>query len=269
MVDETLGGDAARILMPLPDRDFDPTEAAIPWKACISRGWRVAVSTESGKIPEADGHKLAGPLPGLLSAGAVARAAYREMTQDSDYRHPIPYADIDSTRYEALLLPGGDAPRMRQYLESPILRGKVLQFCQQSKPVGAICHGILVLARTVDPQTGRSVLFGHKLTVLPKSLDRAAYLFDSWLLRRGYVMYPRCVAEEVQGCLKDPDDLSHGPGFLTPHVVCDGTLITARWYGDADLFAERFADEVQRWMSARRAEAGLPSKPLGRPAPQS
>ena len=57
------------ILMPLPDQGFDPTESAIPWKACSSRGWRVAISTEHGDVAQADHYKLKGPLPGLLSAG--------------------------------------------------------------------------------------------------------------------------------------------------------------------------------------------------------
>ncbi len=81
-----------RILMPLPDHDFDPTECAIPWKVCASRGWTVTVSTEHGDAAEGDPLKLKGPLPGLLSAGADALAAYREMTQDFAYQHPIPYA---------------------------------------------------------------------------------------------------------------------------------------------------------------------------------
>jgi putative intracellular protease/amidase len=142
------------ILMPLPDQDFDPTEAAIPWKACTSRGWKVAISTEQGNVAQADPHKLKGPLPGLLSAGARAQAACLEMTQDPASQHPIPYAEIDPSRYNALLLPGGDAPGVRQYLDSSILRSKVLQFWQQGKLIGAICHGMLVLARTIEPQTG-------------------------------------------------------------------------------------------------------------------
>jgi putative intracellular protease/amidase len=238
------------ILMPLPDQDFDPTESAIPWKACNSRGWRVAISTEHGDIAQADPHKLKGPLPGLLSAGAKAQAAYQQMTQDQDYQHPIPYADIDPNRYKAILLPGGDTPHMRQYLENPVLQNKVYQFWQQGKLIGAICHGMLVLARTIDPQTGHSLLYGHKVTALPKSLDRAAYLFDSWLLKRGYLMYSSCVAEEVCACLERPEDFSNGPGILTPYVVSDGNLITARWYMDAELFAERFADELQQRMHA-------------------
>ena len=131
------------ILMPLPDQDFDPTESAIPWKVCTSQGWRVAFSTEHGNIAQADLHKLKGPLPGLLSAGAKAQTAYRQMTQDPSYQHPIPYSEIDPDRDKAILLPGGDAPRMRQYLESPVLRSKVLQFWQQGKLIGAICHGVL------------------------------------------------------------------------------------------------------------------------------
>ena len=239
------------ILMPLPDRDFDPTESAIPWEACTSRGWRVALSTEHGNIAQADPHKLKGPLPGLLSAGAKAKAAYRQMTQDPAYQHPIPYAEIDPDQYQALLLPGGDTPRMRQYLESPVLQSKVLQFWQRGKLIGAICHGVLVLARTIDPQTGRSVLYGHKVTAVPKSLDRAAYLFDRWLLKRGY--YACCVAEEVRACLEHPEDFSSGSSILVPYVVSDGDLITSRWYMDAELFSERFSDELQQRI---RAESG-------------
>ncbi len=234
------------ILMPLPDHDFDPTESSIPWEACTSRGWRVEFSTEHGGVPEADAHKLTGPLPGLVTAGAKARSAYQQMTQDRSYQHPTPYPEIDPNRYNALLLPGGDAPRMRQYLESAELRSKVLQFCQQEKLVGAICHGILVLTRTIDPQTGRSVLYGHKVTALPRSLDRFGYRIDSLVLKHGYIMYPSCVTEEVRACLEHSNDFIAGPGLLGPFVVADGNLVTSRWYVDAELFARRFVDELQQ-----------------------
>ena len=255
MVETTASGTAARvagiipnILMPLPDRDFDPTEAAIPWKACASRGWRVAFSTEHGNVAQGELLRLKGPLPGLLSASVNARAAYPEMAQDPAFQHPVPYADIDPDQYQAILLPGGDTPRMRQYLESQVLRSKLLQFWQRGKLVGAICHGMLVAARTVDPQTGRSILFGRNVTALPKQLDRTAYRLVPLLLRREYIMYPSCVAEEVRACLERPEDFSSGPGLLTPYAVSDGNLITARWYLDAELFAERFAGALERYM---------------------
>ena len=234
------------ILMPLPDRGFDPTESAIPWQVCTLKGWKVNFSTEHGSVGEADPYKLKGPLPGLISAGKRAQEAYRQMTQDSAFQHPVPYADINPDLYDAILLPGGDAPGVRQYLESGVLRGKVVQFWRQGKLIGAICHGVLVTARTIDPRTGLSILYGHKVTALPRWLDRAAYLLDSWIVRHGYVMYSRCVAEEVRACLEHPGDFSRGPGIFTPYAVSDGSFITSRWYGDAPRFAERFADELTR-----------------------
>ena len=238
------------ILMPLPDHDFDPTEAAIPWKVCTSRGWKVAFSTEHGNVAQADRHLLKGPILGPLGSGAKAVAAYRQMTQVPAYQHPIPYAEIDPDRCQALLLPGGHASGMRQYWESPILRSKVLQFCQQGKLIGAICHGILVLTRTIDPQTGRSVLYGRKVTAPSQSLDRMGYLLQSWLLRRSYLTYPNTVEAEVRACLERPEDYSHGPSVLVPYVVSDGNLITSRWFQDAHLFSERFAGDLEQRMRA-------------------
>ena len=241
-------GTIPNILMPLPDQDFDPTEATIPWQACISRGWNVEFSTENGNVAQADLNRLNGPLPGLVSAGAKVKAAYRLMTQNTSYQHPIPYTDIDPNRYNALLLPGGDGLRMRQYLDSTDLRRKVLQFWQQGKLIGAICHGMLVLTRTIDPQTGRSVIYGHKVTALPRSIDRFVYRIDSWLIKHGYIMYPSCVADEVRASLKRPEDFSTGPGLMAPYVVSDGNLITSRWYMDAEVFSKCFTDELQQRM---------------------
>jgi len=238
------------ILMPLPDHDFDPTEAAIPWKACSLQGWKIAISTETGNVPEGDLHRLEGPLPGLLFASQNAKLAYREMTQDTAYRQPIPYKGIDTSYYEALLLPGGDGFRVRQYLDNPILQNKVLQFYEQHKLIGAICHGVLVLARTLDHRTGRSVLYGHKVTALPKSLDRFGYLVDRWFIRHGYVMYSSCVADEVRDQLAHPEDISYGPSLFKPYVVSDGALITSRWYLDAELFALSFASALRDRITA-------------------
>jgi len=143
------------------------------------------------------------------------------------------------------------ASGMRQYWESLVLRNKVLQFCQQGKLIGAICHGVLVLARTIDPQTGRSVLYGHKVTAVPKSLDRVGYLL-SLLLKRSYIIDPCTVEEEVRACLECPEDLSKGRSVLVPYVVCDGNLITSRWYMDAELFSEHFAEALEQRMHAEK-----------------
>jgi putative intracellular protease/amidase len=233
-----------QILLPLPDKGFCPTEACIPWKECHSHGWQVTISTERGIQPQADRNKLYGPLPGLVSAGAEAKAAHQLMIQDPSFHHPIPYAEIDPQQYDAILLPGGDALPMAQYLESSLLQGKVLQFWQLAKLVGAICHGVLVLARTIDPATGHSVIYGRKVAAPPRSLDLLAYRMDSWLVRHGYIMYPQCVADEVRACLQKPEDLFTA-SILRQYAVVDGNLVTSRWYLEAGIFATRFAKELQ------------------------
>jgi putative intracellular protease/amidase len=233
------------ILMALPDHDFDPTESAIPWQACHNQGWNVTFSTENGAVAECDLNRLNGPLPGLLGASKKARDAYSEMRHDQAYLHPLPYAEIDPGQYHGLLLPGGDGLRVRQYLDSTVLQGKLLQFYLLGKLIGAICHGVLLLARTIDPKTGHSVLFGRKVTAPPRWLDRFAYQLDKWLLKRGYIMYSSCVEDEVRACLEQPADLSTGRSFFTPYVVTDGNLITSRWYLDAELFGENFIKSMK------------------------
>jgi putative intracellular protease/amidase len=233
------------VIIPLPDHDFDPTECAIPWKICGSLGWKITFSTEHGNIAQADPNLLRGPILGPLGAGRKAVAAYRQMIQDIAYKHPIPYAEIEPDRYLAILLPGGHASGVRQYLESPVLQNKVLCFWQQQKLIGAICHGVLILARTINPETEHSILYGYKVTATPHWLDRVAYIFNPQILGRSYIKY----YEEVRTCLRNPGDFSNGSSIFVPYVVCDRNIITARYWHDAELFAKKFADELKRKMS--------------------
>ena len=42
------------VLIPIPDRDFDPTEVAVSWRVLTRNGHRVVFTTESGMPAEAD-----------------------------------------------------------------------------------------------------------------------------------------------------------------------------------------------------------------------
>ncbi|GDY67858.1 hypothetical protein SAV14893_072510 [Streptomyces avermitilis] len=146
---------------------------------------------------------------------------------------------------------------MRQYLGSAELRTQVARFWALKRPVGAICHGVLVLARAQDPATGRSVLAGHRTTCLPKYMERTAYLTTAWRLGRYYRTYPAYVEDEVRAALGDPAaQFERGPRVLTRRgtagddthafVVEDGTYLSARWPGDAYLFGRRYLDLLRR-----------------------
>jgi putative intracellular protease/amidase len=143
---------------------------------------------------------------------------------------------------------------MRQYLGSAVLQGKVGEFWALGRPVGAICHGVLVLARTNDPATGRSVIARRRTTCLSKYMERGGYYLSAWRLGRYYRTYPAYVQDEVVGALDDARQFERGPytttrGTMTDDsaafVVEDGNYVSARWPGDAYLFAKRFRSALE------------------------
>src|SRR3954453_4461842 len=116
----------ATILLPLPDRDFDVTEVAVPWRLLRDAGHEVVFATEFGDLPpEADPLLLAGGLFGERGAEPEPKEFYRQLTTEAGYHRPRAWADLDPEQYDGLILPGGHAPGMRQYLGSEVLREKV------------------------------------------------------------------------------------------------------------------------------------------------
>lgn len=241
----------ARIVVPLPDRDFDVTEVAVPWKLWTEAGHDVVFATEHGAIASADPLLLGGVLFGQLGAEPEPKRFYLEMIASPSFQKPITYAEIDPSKADALHLAGGHAKGMRQYIASSVLHQRVVAFVRSGKPFGAICHGTLVLARAVDPETGKSVLHGLRTTCLPKYMERTAWLLTAWKLGDYYRTYPAYVEDEVRAALAEPTDFERGPRVLTARgtrdddgpafVVEDGRYVSARWPGDSYLYAKKLA----------------------------
>jgi len=239
----------ARIWMPLPDRDFDVTEVAVPWSLYREAGHEVVFATEDGATPAADPRLLTGVIFGKLGARPDAIGCYRELEADPAFARPVRWADLEPEAFDALHLAGGHAPGMRQYLGSELVQHKVLAFWRTGRPVAAICHGVLVLARTVDPATGHSVLHGRRTTCLPKYMERSAYLLTFWRLGRYYRTYPAYVEDEVRAALASPDAFERGPKVYTARgtrdddgpafAVEDGNYVSARWPGDSYLIGKK------------------------------
>jgi putative intracellular protease/amidase len=243
-----------RVLLPLPDRDFDVTEVAVPWQILRDAGHQVVFATErEGTVPAADPRLLTGVLFGQLGAAPEARSYYAQMAAAPEFAATLAWGELDPADFDGLLLAGGHAPGMRQYLGSPVLSKQVARFWQLGRPVGAICHGVLVLARTQNVSGGHSVLAGYQTTCLPKYMERTAFLATAWRLGRYYRTYPAYVEDEVKAALDDPSSqFKRGPVTLSARgtatddapafVVQDRNYLSARWPGDAYLFARRFRD---------------------------
>lgn len=275
----------ATVLIPIPDTDFDPTEVAVSWQVLTGRGHGVVFSTESGRPAVADDIMVSGrgldvwsKVPGLgrvavigrfLRANRDARTAYARMVESAEYQHPIAWTDARLDDVDALLLPGGHRARgMRSYIDSEVLQALVVDAFRRGMLVAAICHGVLLAARSVDPSTGRSVLYGRKTTALTWDFERRAWqltrftrfwdpdYYRTYSERPGDPAGYMSVEAEVTRALEDPDDFRN-VGKDSPHwrkqtsgmvrdtatdprpafVVDDGRYISARWPGDTHTFA--------------------------------
>jgi putative intracellular protease/amidase len=281
-----------RIVMPLPSRDYDPSEAAVSWWVLRLAGHEVRFATPDGRRAQADPIMLSGRgldwwsrVPGmgalklvglLLRANRAAREAHAAMAADAAFLMPLRYADLVSQTFDGLILPGGHASGVREYLESAVLHGVVAGYFDADKPVGAICHGVVVAARSVSRRTGRSVLHGRRTTALTWQLERSAWHLARrtryWdpNYYRTYVEAPgepagyRSVQAEVTRALARPEDFLDVPANATHYwrktsglvrdlpldsrpafVVRDGRYVSARWPGDVYTFARLFAESLK------------------------
>ena len=221
------------------------TEVAVPWRLLTRAGHQVVFATEKGAAaPEADPLLLTGVLFGRLGAEPEPCAFYRELECDDAFSNPVAWDALDVARFDGLLLAGGHAPGMRQYLGSTRLQEQVAAFFATGRPVGAICHGVLVAARSIDPATGKSVLHGRRTTCLAKYQERTAYWLTAWKLGRYYRTYPAYVERQFE---RGPISLTRRDTASDPSpafVVEDGRYVSARWPGDAYSFARAFARQL-------------------------
>ena len=278
------------VLMPLPACDFDPTEVAVSWQVLAAAGHDVVFATPSGQRGRADDLMVTGQgldpwgaLPGLrhltvvgrvLRANHDAREAYAALLDDEAFGSALHWGAARRSAYDALVLPGGHRARgMRDYLESLEVQQMAVDAFGAGKPVGAICHGVLVAARAVDPRTGRSVLHGRTTTALTWALERRAWEVARWTrfwdanYYRTYVEGPGqrwgslSVQQEVTRALADPEDFKDVPKGTPDYrrktsgrsrdtdadarpawVVRDGPYVSARWPGDAHTFAKTLVE---------------------------
>jgi putative intracellular protease/amidase len=254
-----------RVLMFLPAMDFDPSEAAVTWRVLRQAGVRLDFATPQGLVALPDDLMLSGEgldfwsfvpflrrfrlLGLLLRANRAARRAFVEMERDPAFNQPLAYEDVRVSEFDGLILPGGHRARgMRPFLEDTRLHGLVRQFFQADKPVGAICHGVLLAARS-------GALAGRRTTALTWQLEKSAWLlmrlFGRFWDANYYRTYPEPVEHEVRRLgaeFRDAPEWWRRAGLVRDSwsnpapawVVRDGNYVSARWPGDAHTFARTF-----------------------------
>ncbi|MNK96050.1 Pyridoxal 5'-phosphate synthase subunit PdxT [compost metagenome] len=243
-----------KVLIPLPRQDFDPTECAIPWKVLKQSGVEIIFATPNTQKASCDPLMLSGEGLGLFASTLVAnkeaQQAYSEMEISPEFQNPISWESASRQTFDGLILPGGHAQGMKEYLESELLQKIAVDFFKTNKPVGAICHGVIVLARAKD-ENNQPLLKNRKTTALLATQELLAWNLTRLWQGDYYRTYPQTVESEVTGQLAKKENFLKGPLPLSRDsaknlkpgfVVQDGNYLSARWPGDAHKFASSFAE---------------------------
>ncbi|MHA1617480.1 MAG: DJ-1/PfpI family protein [Candidatus Njordarchaeales archaeon] len=137
---------------------------------------------------------------------------YETYTEKPGYRFiwvDKAFSEVNPEEYDGLIIPGGRAPEyIRNY---PEIRKILEHFFNTNKPVGALCHGLLVL-------NAYGFLKGRKVT--------------------------STIGAKM-------DLIVGGAEWVDAEVVIDGNLVTSRTWRDLHAFMREFIKKLKEWLKAK------------------
>lgn len=273
-----------RVLMPLPDCDFDPTETALAWRILTERyNCEVDFTTEKGEVAQCDPITLKGQGLGFIARlvfdyiidvrvrQKLVLEAYSQMTKSPNFISPKAWikAEVKFADYDGVWLTGGHAPGMKQYLSCTFLQRQFSEFWELKRPVAAVCHGVLFVARSRNfKDTSKSLLYLHKTTSLVNYQELLSYYLTFWWTGNLFRTYPETTeneimrlvygartADEARAKNKKMGYYDEGP-FVNKkrftgknigkyaYIVEDGHYLSGRWPGDVEVLAHRFGQKI-------------------------
>jgi hypothetical protein len=247
---------AVRLLMPLPDHDFDTTEVAVPWKILSELGHAITFATEGGgTAPACDPRLLTGVIFGLLGAKPEPAALYDAMSSSTEFRDQSAGARSTSPRSTGSSWPG-DTPlacastsdrrsSMNRWPDSGRSAGRSVPSATGSwsspgawtpRPAGASCStvGPPVCRRAWNgPPTSPPVGASGPTTGHIRPMSKTRY-------GRPWPIRPSSLADPI------PCDEGRAPTTARPSWSRTATYLSGRWPGDSYLFARRFHSLLTR-----------------------
>jgi putative intracellular protease/amidase len=139
-------------------------------------------------------------------------------------------ADLDSSDYSAVLLPGGHGTMWDTATDSATAR-LVADAFNAGKPTAAVCHGPAGLVKALRPD-GKSILFGKKVNGFTNAEETAAGLMEV------VPFHLETKMRELGGVFES------GPNWA-PYAVRDGNLITGQNPASSALVASHVVAALQ------------------------
>jgi putative intracellular protease/amidase len=200
------------------------SELTHPYYVLSEAGYEVEVFSPNGGRCEADAmsspHDPSGySASDLISAGFMAMPELKALVEDTKK-----VADIDSARFDAIVVAGGQAP-MFSFEGAHALHEKFVEFYESGKVAAALCHGTAIL-RYAKLANGEYLVKGKTVTgfanVEEDFADNAVW--EAKLLPRDKHLMPWRIEDELKRLGANFVQAGLWRGF----AVRDGNLITGQ-----------------------------------------
>jgi putative intracellular protease/amidase len=144
-------------------------------------GCEIAIATPGGVAPTIDPHSMS---PGVVGAAKVDHfRRYLDTIADA-LSKPLVLAEIDTARFDAVVVPGGHGPVEDLYKDADM--GRILVEADRSKKIIAtVCHGQAALLTAKD-ERGQWLFRGRRLTAFSDEEEVELGTADNapWLLAK-------------------------------------------------------------------------------------
>lgn len=154
-------------------------------------------------------------------------------------------ADI-AKKYDALVIVGGSGPIL-DVANNKRVQDLIRLFLRDGKPVAGICYGVAALAFTRDEITGKSIVFGKRVTghpIVHDYNDGHGYLRVDGAFPGAPYQLESVLADAV-----GPDGQFIGNVGKALSVIVDYPIITARTTNDSQLCGQKLVEVLQKGLT--------------------
>ncbi|NQX97318.1 MAG: type 1 glutamine amidotransferase domain-containing protein [Flavobacteriales bacterium] len=183
-------------------------EVANPYYIFKQAGFDITIaSVKGGKIPI----DPASELPEWQTKDTLKFAKDKEAM--AFLNNSLNFSKLDNNDYDMVYFPGGHGP-MWDFIDNPKLTQFLEAFISQSKPIGALCHGVAILVDAINDK-GFPYIKGKKITSYSNTEEVA-------------VGAQNIVPFLLETKLKELGSMYSKGNYFAPYVVVDDNLVTGQ-----------------------------------------
>ena len=204
-----------------------------PYYEFIDKGYVVTLASVKGGEPPVDSRSRL-----TENITPSNRRFEKDAEAKRQFKFTIPLANVDANDFEGIFYPGGHGP-MWDLANDQANANLLIQFFEQEKPIGAVCHGPAALLKAAESKP--EILKGRKVTAYTNVEEKAVALYDHIPFR-------------LEDRLKELGADFHSATVpFTSNVEVDGLLITGQNPASAAPAAKKFIEHLE----VKRASAEL------------